>query len=241
MSISTNVTVAVFVDQWPAQKLSSNSPLSQQILQPDDIHAHQSVFIQQGALSVNNTLHTANEGIYLAPHARVELPANTATTAVRFAFITATLDANAVTSRMASHPGQNTETSTLKLCKTFTLTQPSVIFRLDRVNFPPGSVAYRHTHPGAGLRYLSFGSLQLHTDESVHSISPGDAWFEAANSPVKAVADVHKPSQFIRMLLLPAEYEGKASFTLANTADADKPRLQTNHRYFDKNISVNKN
>ena len=33
------------------------------------------------------------------------------------------------------------------------------LLRCDRVDFPPGGVAYRHTHPGPGIRYLLFGSI----------------------------------------------------------------------------------
>ena len=40
---------------------------------------------------------------------------------------------------------------------------PSVewLLRCDRVDFPPGGVAYRHTHPGPGIRYLLFGRIRI--------------------------------------------------------------------------------
>ena len=31
------------------------------------------------------------------------------------------------------------------------------VLRCDRIDFPRGGVAYRHTHPGGGIRYLLFG------------------------------------------------------------------------------------
>jgi len=39
-------------------------------------------------------------------------------------------------------------------------------------------------------------------------------------------------------MLLPLEYEGKATFTFANEKDADKPRLQKNTRYVDTRITL---
>ena len=38
------------------------------------------------------------------------------------------------------------------------------IVRCDRVDFPPGSVAYRHTHPGPGIRCTLFGGLTIDSE-----------------------------------------------------------------------------
>ena len=35
------------------------------------------------------------------------------------------------------------------------------LMRHDRVDFRPGGVAYRHTHPGPGIRFLLHGSLRI--------------------------------------------------------------------------------
>jgi quercetin dioxygenase-like cupin family protein len=35
------------------------------------------------------------------------------------------------------------------------------IARLDRVDFPPGGVAYRHVHPGPGIRRILHGELTI--------------------------------------------------------------------------------
>ena len=35
------------------------------------------------------------------------------------------------------------------------------LMRCDRVDFPRGGIAYRHTHPGPGIRCLLFGSIRI--------------------------------------------------------------------------------
>jgi hypothetical protein len=112
------------------------------------------------------------------------------------------------------------------------------ILRLDTVTFPKGAVAYRHVHAGAGMRYLARGALEVQSDQHTEHMAPGDAWFEAANSPVRATGSKAEISQFIRALILPAEYIGKPTITLLNSEDFDKPKLQTNHRFFDQRISI---
>lgn len=107
------------------------------------------------------------------------------------------------------------------------------VFRLDRVTFPPGAVAYRHIHPGPGIRYLTRGKLEISSDHDTLIMQAGDTWFEGANAPVKATADPHATSEFVRVLLLPAEYQGRPTLKRLKPEDLEKPTLQTNHRYFD--------
>jgi len=110
------------------------------------------------------------------------------------------------------------------------------ILRLDQVDFPPAAVAYKHTHPGPGIRYLVEGGLTLVGDHGQQTIAAGDAWFEDANSAVEATAVNTMPSRFVRTMLLPLKYEGRSTFTLHNKSDADKPMRQTNIRHFEKRI-----
>ena len=35
------------------------------------------------------------------------------------------------------------------------------VMRCDRVDFPPGAIAYRHVHPGPGIRRLLHGELRI--------------------------------------------------------------------------------
>lgn len=113
-----------------------------------------------------------------------------------------------------------------------------MLLRLDQVDFPPRAVAYRHTHPGPGIRYLVDGGLTLVSDHNEQTIKRGEAWFEDANSPVKAIATEDCSSYFVRTMLLPLEFEGRSTFTLCGSADADKPRKQSNIRHFEKRINM---
>ena len=38
-----------------------------------------------------------------------------------------------------------------------------LIMRADRIDFPPGGIAYRHTHPGPGIRRLVMGTIRIET------------------------------------------------------------------------------
>ena len=98
------------------------------------------------------------------------------------------------------------------------------VIRCDRIDFPPGGVAYRHTHPGPGIRYLLFGSLLI--DPHGHAYGPGEAWFEGAGDPVLATASETEDTAFVRVLLLPREWEGKRTISYLDPADEEKPKLQ---------------
>jgi quercetin dioxygenase-like cupin family protein len=100
------------------------------------------------------------------------------------------------------------------------------LLRLDRVNFPPGGVAYRHTHPGPGIRYLLFGSIRIESGGETHEYGAGEAWFESGPEPVFAVASTTEPSAFVRGILLPREWEGKRTIRYIDPADEEKPKLQ---------------
>ena len=101
------------------------------------------------------------------------------------------------------------------------------IARLDRVHFPPGAVAYRHTHPGPGIRYLLAGELTIDRGEGApRTYGAGEAWFEGAHDPVLATASATEDTTFVRILLLPAEWAGKRTIRYVDPSDEDKPRLQ---------------
>ncbi len=111
------------------------------------------------------------------------------------------------------------------------------LLRLDTVRFPPGATAYRHVHAGAGIRYLCEGSLEIVTDHGSETMASGEAWFEPANSPVTANASPHVKSAFVRAMVIPKSYAGVSTFKLCDPADADRPRRQETHRYFDAELS----
>jgi hypothetical protein len=105
---------------------------------------------------------------------------------------------------------------------------PSVnwLMRCDRVDFGRGGIAYRHTHPGPGIRYLLFGEIAIETEGATRTYGPGEAWFERGPDPVLATTSDVEPSAFVRVLLLPAEYAGQRTIRYVDPADADKPKTQ---------------
>jgi quercetin dioxygenase-like cupin family protein len=100
------------------------------------------------------------------------------------------------------------------------------LMRCDRVDFPPGGIAYRHTHPGPGIRRLLAGTIRIETGGAAHEYGPGGAWFEAGPEPVLAVASGEVPSAFVRVMLLPREWEGRRTIRYVDPADEERPKLQ---------------
>ena len=83
-----------------------------------------------------------------------------------------------------------------------------LVLRCDRVDFPPGGVAYRHTHPGPGIRCLLFGSIRIESDGETHEYYAFEPWFESGPEPVLAFASEDEETAFVRVMLLPREWEG---------------------------------
>ena len=100
------------------------------------------------------------------------------------------------------------------------------IVRCDRVDFPPGGVAHRHVHPGPGIRRLLHGELSLEAEGAEETYGAGDAWFEGADYPVLATASASADTAFVRVLLLPREWEGKRTIRYLDPADEANPKLQ---------------
>jgi quercetin dioxygenase-like cupin family protein len=100
------------------------------------------------------------------------------------------------------------------------------LVRCDRVDFPPGGVAYLHTHPGPGIRYLLRGALEVHTAGQSVVYKPGGAWFESGPEPVLALASTEEQTAFVRVLLLPREWEGRRTIRYLDLADEARPKLQ---------------
>jgi hypothetical protein len=100
------------------------------------------------------------------------------------------------------------------------------VVRCDRIDFPPAGVAYRHVHPGPGIRRLLFGELTIDAEEGASSYGPGMAWFEDANYPVLATASATEDTAFVRVMLLTREWEGKRTISYVDQADEAKPKRQ---------------
>lgn len=100
------------------------------------------------------------------------------------------------------------------------------VVRCDRVDFPPGGVAYRHVHPGPGIRRLLCGELTIASPEGTRTYSPGDAWFEDRDHPVLATGSPTEDTAFVRVLLLPREWQGRRTIRYLDPADEERPKLQ---------------
>jgi quercetin dioxygenase-like cupin family protein len=113
----------------------------------------------------------------------------------------------------------------------------SWLARCDRIDFPPGGVAYTHTHPGPGIRYLLHGAIEIETAGHTTTFGPGEAWFESGPDPVYATASATEDTAFVRVLLLPVEWEGKRTIRYVDPADEDKPKLQRATVFFDRRLA----
>ena len=101
------------------------------------------------------------------------------------------------------------------------------IARLDRVDFSAGGIAYRHVHPGPGIRRILHGELTIDREGGESQVyGAGGAWFEGADDPVLATASAMQDTAFVRVMLLPAEWAGRRTIRYLDPADKDKPRLQ---------------
>jgi hypothetical protein len=100
------------------------------------------------------------------------------------------------------------------------------VLRCDRVDFPAGMVAYRHTHPGPGIRRLLVGELTIDAPGHLRTYGAGESWFEPAGYPVLATASSAGDAAFVRALVLPAEWAGRRTATYVDPADDGKPKLQ---------------
>jgi hypothetical protein len=114
---------------------------------------------------------------------------------------------------------------------------PGWLVRCDRVDFPPGGVAYLHTHPGPGIRCLLFGSIRIESEGETHEYGPLEPWFESGPEPVYAAASEHAHSAFVRVMLLPREWEGRRTISYVNPEDAERPKLQRARVFFDRPLA----
>ena len=112
------------------------------------------------------------------------------------------------------------------------------LLRCDRVDFPPGGIAYRHTHPGPGIRCLLYGSVRIESGGESREHRPFEAWFESGPEPVLAFASEDEDTAFVRVMLVPREWKGKRTIRYVDPADEDKPRLQRATVFFDEPIEL---
>ena len=117
-------------------------------------------------------------------------------------------------------------------------TETSWIARCDRIDFPPGGIAYTHTHPGPGIRYLLDGTLIIRSEGQETEYTAGEPWYEGGPEPVHATAAVDRDSAFVRVLVLPEEWQGKRTIRYVDPGDEQKPKLQRPTVFFDRPITL---
>ena len=116
--------------------------------------------------------------------------------------------------------------------------QAAWLMRCDRVDFPPGGIAYRHTHPGPGIRYLLHGSIRIESGGETKLYGPLEPWFESGSDPVLALASETDETAFVRVMLLPREWAGKRTIRYVDADDAAKPKRQQATIFFDEPIDL---
>ena len=112
------------------------------------------------------------------------------------------------------------------------------LMRCDRVDFPPGGVAYTHTHQGGGIRCLQRGRIRIETRGHSFWVEPGGAWFETGADPVFAETPPDGPSHFIRVMILPRAIKGQSSIRYVRPEDRDKPKTQAYQVFLDEPIEL---
>ena len=111
------------------------------------------------------------------------------------------------------------------------------LIRCDRVDFPPGGVAYRHTHPGPGIRVLLTGRIRIDSAGESHEYGPGEWWYESGPEPVFAAASEDEDTAFVRVMLVPRELEGQRTIRYVDPADDEKPKLQRARIYLEEPLT----
>jgi quercetin dioxygenase-like cupin family protein len=112
------------------------------------------------------------------------------------------------------------------------------LIRCDRVDFPPGGVAYLHTHQGPGIRVLLHGSIRVDTQGRSHSYGPLEAWYEPGPEPVFAAASDTEPTAFVRCMVLPVTLRGESSIRYVRDEDAGKPKPQSYTVFVDEPLDA---
>jgi hypothetical protein len=110
------------------------------------------------------------------------------------------------------------------------------LIRCDRADFPPGGVAYLHTHQGPGIRVLLHGAIRIETAGRREQYGPLQAWFEPGPEPVFAATSETEPSAFVRCMVLPWRLHGESSIRYVRDEDAAKPKTQRYTIFVDESL-----
>ena len=134
--------------------------------------------------------------------------------------------------------GHFTENGNVLLVREIMIDAATCLLRCDQVEFPPGGIAYLHTHAGPGIRRLHSGALQVQTNGECQEYVPGDSWFEPGPVPVYAAASPEAGAAFLRVMVLPVEFKGRSSITYVREEDRAKPKDQRYSIFLDEEIAL---
>lgn len=112
------------------------------------------------------------------------------------------------------------------------------LLRCDRIDFPPGGVAYLHTHPGPGIRCQLFGQLTVTSAGKTDTYAALEPWFESGPDPIYAEASPTEPGAFVRVLVLPVEWAGRRTIRYIDAEDEERPRLQKATVFLEEQIRL---
>ncbi len=187
-------------------------------------NGHHAIYVLEGLLGISGTSLETGDGLHLQNPAQIK---------------TDNSPAQWLCFRLADEVPCDRLDGELLLSEVVELESTAHLLRLDTVSFPMGACAWRHVHPGPGIRYLAKGRLKLQSDDHEQLMEIGDSWFEAAQSPVRATADAAIPETlFVRLMILPTEFEGRPTINILDAEDRLRPRLQTTNRIIDEIITL---
>ena len=112
------------------------------------------------------------------------------------------------------------------------------MIRCDRVDFPPGGIAWHHIHAGPGVRCVLKGALFVASGGAQFRGTPGTTWFERGPEEVFAEAAADEPTSFVRVMVIPRSYAGRSTITYVRPEEAEFPRRQTYERYVEADIEI---
>lgn len=126
----------------------------------------------------------------------------------------------------------------LRLSRALELPAGRRVLRCDKVEFPPGGVAYTHTHRGPGIRRLVAGTFRVWVGAEVRDVPVGGSWFEAGPDPVYAEGSKTEATAFVRVMVLPEDMLGRSSITYVRQEDRDRPKDQRYTVFVDEPIDL---
>lgn len=112
------------------------------------------------------------------------------------------------------------------------------LVRCDRVELPPGGIAYLHTHRGPGIRCLIQGRFRVEVGGFAQTVERYGAWFESGIDPVEARAVSDGPATFVRVMVLPREWLGRKSIQYVRDSDRDRPKPQRYEVFVDEPLEL---